>query len=166
MIASDVERVAETIQLAVAPVFLLAGIGGFLNVCTGRLARIIDRVRTLEEKIVTDDGPQHDRQVAELNLLSRRMRVVNGSIALTVGSAVAVSLVVMALFAGELSNLDLGDGIAVAFIVAMLLLSLGFATFLHEVRLAARSIRVRRSLLNHERGDGDPDDGERGHGPG
>lgn len=157
--AANVERVAETIQLAVAPVFLLAGIGGFLNVCTGRLARIIDRVRALEGTIIADEapGPAHDRAVGELNLLARRMRVVNLSIALTVGSAVAVCLVVTLLFGGELARFDLGDAVAALFIIAMLLLALGFGTFLQEVRLAARAIRVRRELLDHSRGDGDPD---------
>ena len=38
----QVSQVAQTIQLAVAPVFLLAGIGAFLNVCASRLARTGD----------------------------------------------------------------------------------------------------------------------------
>ena len=33
-------QLAQIIQLAVAPVFLLAGLGAFLNVCAGRLARM------------------------------------------------------------------------------------------------------------------------------
>jgi Protein of unknown function (DUF2721) len=41
---SDV-TVAHTIQLAVAPVFLLSGIGAILVVMTNRLGRIIDRAR-------------------------------------------------------------------------------------------------------------------------
>lgn len=40
--------VAYVIQLAVAPVFLLTGIGAILAVMTNRLARIIDRARALE----------------------------------------------------------------------------------------------------------------------
>jgi hypothetical protein len=38
--ASDISHV---IQLAVAPVFLLAGIGAFINAFAGRLGRIFDR---------------------------------------------------------------------------------------------------------------------------
>ena len=41
----ELTHLAQIIQLAVAPVFLLAGSGAFLNVCAGRLARIIDRAR-------------------------------------------------------------------------------------------------------------------------
>ena len=46
--APEVSQVAQTIQLAVAPIFLLAGVGAFLNVCAGRLSRIVDRARDLE----------------------------------------------------------------------------------------------------------------------
>ena len=41
----SVITVAEIVRLAVAPVFLLSGIGAFLNVCASRLSRIIDRSR-------------------------------------------------------------------------------------------------------------------------
>ena len=47
---SDV-TVAHAIQLAVAPVFLLSGIGAILVVMTNRLGRIIDRARVLEDRL-------------------------------------------------------------------------------------------------------------------
>ena len=49
--------VAQVIQLAVAPVFLLAGIGAFLNVCAGRLSRIVDRARTVEPLLLGAAAP-------------------------------------------------------------------------------------------------------------
>ena len=45
---SDV-AVVHAIQLAVAAVFLLSGIGAILAVMTNRLGRIIDRARVLEK---------------------------------------------------------------------------------------------------------------------
>ena len=57
---TGVLQVAQIIQLAVAPVFLLAGIGAFLNVCAGRLARIVDRARGLEARILASRGSEHD----------------------------------------------------------------------------------------------------------
>ena len=50
--ASDISTV---IQLAVAPVFLLAGIAGTLNVLSTRMSRIIDRGRVLNERQPTSD---------------------------------------------------------------------------------------------------------------
>jgi hypothetical protein len=49
--------VSATIQAAIAPVFLLAGIGAFLNVMVGRLARIVDRARDIESSTRDRPGP-------------------------------------------------------------------------------------------------------------
>ena len=57
--ADGVNTVSQLIQLSVAPVFLLAGVAGLLNVFTGRLSRIIDKVDKLdkyeEENILKDE---------------------------------------------------------------------------------------------------------------
>ena len=45
----EIDDLAKAIQLALAPVFLLTGIGALLNVMTGRLARIMDRGRAFAE---------------------------------------------------------------------------------------------------------------------
>ena len=42
---TDIHLVSEAIRDAVAPVFLLTGIGSILNVMVGRLARAIDRCK-------------------------------------------------------------------------------------------------------------------------
>lgn len=46
--AASVTTVAHVIQLAVAPVFLLTGVGAILAVLINRLARVVDRFRVLE----------------------------------------------------------------------------------------------------------------------
>ena len=45
---SEYLSISEIMQSAVTPVFLLAGIGALMNVMTGRLGRIIDRLRYLQ----------------------------------------------------------------------------------------------------------------------
>ena len=143
-------EVAQVIQSAVAPVFLLAGIGAFLNVSVGRLARIVDRSRSLEPRLLGSRGKEHDRISRELHLLDRRIRVVNAAILLSVGAAVLICLVVVMLFAGQLAGLQVGTPIALLFIAAMFATGGGFAIFLYETRLATRAVRVRGELLEHE----------------
>ncbi|WP_176592613.1 DUF2721 domain-containing protein [Sphingobium sp. EM0848] len=146
----QVSQVAQTIQLALAPVFLLAGIGAFLNVCVGRLARIIDRARAVEEKILKSRGKEHDRMVSEIRVLDRRMSVVNGAIFLSVASACAVCLVVILLFAANLFGVHLGTPIAILFSLAMVLQAAAFGTFIQEIRLASRTIHIRNEVLYHQ----------------
>ena len=83
--------IARIIQLAVAPVFLLAGVGAFLNVCASRLARIVDRGRALEPLILASRGDEHDRLIRELRVVDRRMRLVSTAITATAKSAMFAS---------------------------------------------------------------------------
>lgn len=145
----QVAQIAQTIQLALAPVFLLTGIGAFLNVCTGRLARVIDRARIVEEVVLHSRGREHDRMVEEIRVLDRRIFVVNAAILLSVASACAVCLVVILLFASELFNAHLGTAIALLFIVSMVLQASAFGTFIAEIRLASRTIHIRNEVLYH-----------------
>ena len=54
--ATRVAEIADIIQAALAPVFLLAGIAGFVNVLTGRLSRIIDRIIWRSSSVVSLKG--------------------------------------------------------------------------------------------------------------
>lgn len=149
--APAVTAIAQAIQLSVAPVFLLAGVGAILNLLASRLARVIDRARVLEELYPQSTGVEHQRHVWELRILDRRMMLVNASIFLIVSSAIAISLVVAVLFVGELAHLKIGNIIAIAFILAMLLFVAGLILFLIETRVAIHAFRVREELL--ERGE-------------
>lgn len=149
-LAPSLNQVAADIQLAVAPVFLLAGIGAFLNVSAGRLARITDRARKLEPQILTSRGAEHDRLLGELRLLDRRMRIVNKAISLSVLGAVLISIVVVLLFAAGLAGLDAGTPIALLFMAAMIATGASFSVFLWETRLAIRTVRVAAEVLEHQ----------------
>ena len=147
--------VAQIIQLAVAPVFLFAGIGAFLNVCTGRLSRIVDRARDIEPLLLSSRGTEHDRWLNELRILDRRMVLVSRAIFLSVLAAVLTCSVVVLLFAASLTGAHFGTAIALLFIVSMISIGTGFAVFLIETRVGSRAVRIRAELLTHE---ADPDE--------
>ena len=71
---SDV-AVAHAIQLAVAPVFLLSGIGAILAVMTNRLGRVIDRGRVLEDRLGAASPKLVTTLRADLAILSRRAKL-------------------------------------------------------------------------------------------
>ena len=150
-VAAAVTDIARTIQLAVAPVFLLAGIGGFMNVIAGRLNRVVDRARVLERLHPDSSGAEHDRHVWELRLLDKRITLASNAMFLCVASAVTVCVVVTLLFVAELANLNYASSVAILFVLAMVLLAVGLAMFLIETRVAVRGIRIRDELLEQER---------------
>jgi hypothetical protein len=145
----SVNTVAETVRLALAPVFLLSGIGAFLNVLASRLSRIVDRSRDIEPQLLGSRGSEHDRWVESLRILDRRMSLINWATGLSVTSAVLTCLVVVLLFAANLTRTHLGNAIAVLFMASMLTIGVGFAVFLAETTIAARAVRVRTELLQH-----------------
>ena len=132
--------VAHVIQLAIAPVFLLSGIGALLGVMTGRLSRIIDRARRLEAIPYSAEG--HPRVTAELATLARRARLVSRAIALCTTSALLVATVVIVLFVGAFFRRDLSPMIGIIFVAAMVALCIGLVTFLQEVSHAMRALRI------------------------
>lgn len=132
--------IVHLIQSAVAPVFLLSGVGVTLGVLTGRLARIIDRARHLEEQRDAS-GALSEATLANLRLLARRAKYTNAAIALCTVSALFVSLVVMALFASAFVGTSLSGTIAILFVTAMICLTGAFGAFLIECRLATQVLR-------------------------
>jgi len=147
MATLPVDTIAHNIQLAVAPVFLLAGIGSILNVMTHRLGRVIDRARVIEGEIMGYDPATAPRAWGELRVLGKRMAAAHWAIGLCTLSALLVCVVVALLFVGDLLPGRGTDFIAALFVGAMALLIGGLLLFFIEVQIAMRSVRVQREML-------------------
>lgn len=138
----EVVDIAHAIRLAVAPVFLLSGIGVFLGVLTNRLARIVDRARKVEEALHQATAADPDEARAALRVASRRARCINISVTLGTIAALLVSLVVALLFASTFAPLNLAVSVAILFVLAMAALVGALLAFLVEVRIAIAALRI------------------------
>ena len=132
--------IVHLIQSAVAPVFLLSGVGVTLGVLTNRLARIVDRARLLEMREHKEQA-HADSTAASLRVLARRAHYINTAIALCTIAALFVSLVVMFLFASAFISVNLSGAIATLFVGAMVCLTAAFGAFFIEIRIAIVSLR-------------------------
>ncbi|MFT7300053.1 MAG: Cu/Ag efflux pump CusA [Porticoccus sp.] len=138
---------AMIIQLSVAPVFLLAGIAGFLNVMSGRLGRIVDRARVVERREARLSDPAH--QLAshrELVLLWRRSDLINWAIGLCTASGLLVCTLIVSLFVGGFWGLNIAAIIVGMFVLAMMVLIVALMLFMKEVQLAKRTLGVAREF--------------------
>lgn len=144
MQAAGVSTVAHVIQLAVAPVFLLTGVGAILSVLINRLARVVDRFRVLERHLSGSEGNQTDRNLnqTEMKILARRARLIHWAISLCTICALFICVVIATLFVGSVMGVELSDIVALLFIAAMLALIAGLLSFLREITLATGSIHV------------------------
>jgi hypothetical protein len=135
--------IAHLIQIALTPIFLISAIGVTLNVFTSRLARIVDRARTMESEVIRPDYTPQGRDLhAALVVMARRARLMNGAITLITLSALFIALVVVMLFVNAFLRWDLAVFIACMFILSMLSLASALLAFLIEVRLATNSLQI------------------------
>lgn len=138
---SDI-AIAHAIELAVAPVFLLTGIGAILAVMTSRLGRIIDRARVLEANLDSASPKLVATFRSDLAILSRRAKLISRAITLCTGTALLICTVIAVLFLSGFFNFDATIPIAVLFIAAMASFFLGLLWFLREIYLATVSLRI------------------------
>ena len=155
----EISLLAQTIQLSIAPVFLLTAIGAFLSVITTRLGRVIDRARKLEATLLDEPELDTTRQTIarqELATLDRRMLLANRAVGLAVASAIIVCVLITLLFISAVSPLHPDKLVPALFMLALLLLMAALIAFSIEVRISIRTVRVRAELIqNAPRAPGD-----------
>ncbi|MHB8951331.1 MAG: DUF2721 domain-containing protein [Rhodoferax sp.] len=142
---TDLATISHGIQLAVAPVFLLTAVSGMIGAVAGRLARIIDRARLLEDRIeaAPADNPM-TAQYIELARLRRRGTLVNACIALLTFCSILIGLTIVVLFLGETTELQIYRIATFCFLAGVLFFLAALLCFFAETVLATRILKFGR----------------------
>jgi len=143
------DEISHIIQLAIAPVFLLTGVGTNMLVLTNRLARIIDRSRDLESQLESQQAMSAEKVQLyrdELNILFRRAKKINRAILLSTSCALLICVVVAGLFIADALNLRLASVIAGMFVLAMVALTGSFIYLLREIWLATEFMNTQQGI--------------------
>ncbi len=97
----SIDTITNNIQLALAPVFLLTAVATLINAISARLARTVDRMRAIQEKIqdglITDERALSHMRI-EANEAKIRGRLCTLAIFFVVLSGVFISVTVLELF--------------------------------------------------------------------
>ena len=140
--AEEVSLIVHAIQLAVAPVFLLTGLGALLSVMATRLGRVIDRARHVEGNWKSLDEAQRAAARLELATLDKRAHLASWAINFCTSAALLVCAVIATLFIDVFVGTNLKWLVGALFIAAMVALIGGLASFLREVYLATHTLRI------------------------
>lgn len=146
MSSETIETVSELIGLSVAPVFMLAGIAGFLNVCTGRLARIIDRLEMINHHKEQEKEPTK-LMMERHKVLLMRMKNINYSISLFTTAGLFISLVMFTMFLSALFGFKDSILISVLFMLSVSSLIVALALFLREIYFTVSTIEPKTGFL-------------------
>jgi uncharacterized membrane protein len=131
----------QIMQVAVTPVFLLAGIGSLIISMTSRLGRIKDRMRVLQRAYIELNGAEGNVVLEESRLrLILRSKFCYAAICLSAVSGLFVCCIILTLFIEGLYQLSISSYIAMLFISCMIFLIFALIFFVIEVFIATRSI--------------------------
>jgi len=140
---ADILDISLVIRDAVAPVFLLTGIGSILSVLVNRLSRSIDRARIINGL----PDAQFNQYENELDIILKRTTWMRWSVGLFIFAGLFVAISIVSVFVGAELRFNLSHLILTSFITAMLSLILGLLCFLREIILAAKEqIKISRSI--------------------
>jgi hypothetical protein len=135
---TDIHSVSGAIRDAVAPVFLLTGIGSILGVLVSRLGRAIDRAR------IVNDMPHEMRERfrAELRIIIKRIKWLRRAIGLATLGALCVSVSIATLFISVETGFKLPHLVLLSFISSMGSIILALMCFLREIFLTSQEVIV------------------------
>lgn len=138
---SSTMRVQEIVQLSLAPVFLLAGIGAMLNVMNARLTWLFDRIEIIERDA---ENGEAGREVEELPALIQRQSYAQKAVNLSTSAALTICVVVAVLFISAFIQPRIGTLVAVLWVATMVQLSIALLLFFRETNLARATASERR----------------------
>lgn len=139
----SMQGIGEVIRLAVAPVFLITGVGTMLALFSNRLARVIDRSLEFERLIAAAKEPERaERLRVRLAALAQRGRLLSRAITLATLCGLLVSVVVVLLFLGNALKVGVGYLIGTLFTLAMVSFIASILFFLRDVFVATKSLRA------------------------
>jgi HAMP domain-containing protein len=131
----DLQVIERTLQVAIAPAFILGGVMALLSLLTGRLQRLSERYHE-----IIDGGaiaPHERRQLVQ------RARLTYRGITCSIIAACLLCILVIVSFVEPLAGVTVGNHIAGLLVAAMAFLTAALVCFLWEVLLSARSLPLR-----------------------
>lgn len=143
--ADDVAQltsIAQTIQTALTPVFLLTGIGGLLNVFNQRLARVSDKYEHLAELYRAAAGDEATMLLRHLGRLVRRRLALDASVMLAACGGAATCAAAFVLFLVTLRDQGDSSWLAWLFGTSLGCTMGGIAAFVIDTVLAWHGLRI------------------------
>ncbi len=144
----SVQSIAELIRLTIAPVFMLAGVSGFLNVFTGRLARIIDRLEKINQLYDVEhwDSLPNDVQVRKISLM-KRMKNTNRAILLMSTTGLLIACVMITMFLGATFGFKDGVLISYLYMASIVTFIVALTLFCKEILDTVSSAQTRSGFM-------------------
>lgn len=138
--ALTLNEVAHVIGLATAPAFLIGAVMSFISLLMGRMARVVDRVRVLDE--IDDADEKRARLKTDMPRLRKRARLIHASMIVLIVSGFCTASVMIIAFLGALTDHNVEVAVAVLFVAALVLFCTALWLLAHEALVALGEFRT------------------------
>jgi hypothetical protein len=139
--------IAQTIQLSLAPVFVLMALCHVFVTLSARLGRIIDRSRELHQRYEEASGEARLKLIPKIRDIDLRTSLIGRSLHAMVISALCIGLTVSILFLEEMIGINLQNIAGGVFLLSLAWLMWGLLLFLRETRVALASLKIPQDYL-------------------
>ncbi len=130
------------LQVAIAPVILISGVGLLLLSLTNRFGRAVDRTRQIHREMSNSGAPARPRLAHQVKVIYQRARLIQISIVLAALSALFAALLILSLFFAVLLKWEGGLVISGFFVACLVFLVASLVTFIMDIRLSLKALKL------------------------
>ena len=130
------------IQLAITPVILISGMGALMLTLTNRMARIVDRTRSLAGQVrgaATEDRGHFESQLA---ILWHRAKLLRMAVTFAGLSMLIACGLIIVIFAAAVLERDLAVVAMIFFMGSILLLIAALVAFLRDIYVSLHALHL------------------------
>lgn len=136
-------QLVPILQLSIAPVILISGVGLLLLTLTNRFGRLLDRSRQLNQQLNGVPPPHEPGPLrVQIDILLRRAAILRLSITLGAVTVLLAAILMLLLFISSLFQLEMGGPIVAVFSAAMLALIGSMVAFIRDMNMALTAVRL------------------------
>ncbi len=142
-VITNLGHLGVVLQLAIAPMILISGVGYVLSALIDRYGRIIERSRSFVNMIRDTQSDVRRTQLGEeLKILLTRARLVRVSITCSVLSLLFVATLVLSLFFMALLEIDFVNLSIVLFVTSLVMFIVSLIFFILDVNLSLKALEL------------------------
>jgi len=143
----SLENFIPVLQLSIAPVIVISGVGLILLSMTNRIARVIDRSRELSNILRNDESGSENHHVRQqLVILGHRSQLLRRAIEFACISLLLAASLVIALFFVVLMDIEAVMIITLIFVSCMFSLIAALIFFLVDVHASLSALKLELKL--------------------
>lgn len=130
------------IQLAISPMILMTGVGGLMLTLTNRMGRIVDRTRSLAEKVRVAKGDDRIHCETQLGIMWGRAKLIRQSVTFAGVSMLLSCLLVVVIFVDASLHREFGLELVVTFLASVLCLIAALVNFLRDIWVSLHALKL------------------------